>query len=61
MLTMKNLVTYHRFKHLMFSEYLCSKIVTKPVFNRKAAAQTLPQEYYKECRAERIFSIISAS
>lgn len=58
---MQNMATFYRFQHLMLSEHLCCKTMTKPVCNRKAAAQALPHLYYKEFRLDRIFSVISVS
>lgn len=48
----RNMATFYRFKSLMLSEHLCSKTITKPVCNGKAAAPGLPHQYYKEFRVE---------
>lgn len=61
MLPVENMATFYRFKHLTSSEHLYSRTITKPDRNRKAAAQALPHQCYKEFRVDRIFSVISVS
>lgn len=58
---MENMAIFYRFRHLAFSEYLCSKTNTEPVCNRKAATQALPHWVFKKFREEKIFSVISVS
>lgn len=61
MLPVQNMATFYRFKHLISSEHLCSRTITKPDRNRKVAAQTLPDQCYKEFGVDGIFSVISVS